>query len=174
MAAMKRKRSRDQVNPVIHRTGSERETLALARHFASKLRGGEVVALVGELGAGKTTFVRGLASYFGIREPVRSPTFTLMHVHCVPRSNVKCQMLGVRQLVHVDAYRIKNARELRAIGIEEYLGRPDTIVLIEWADRVRLDRVADYVIRFYHGKKQSQRHLEIKKRPDTAVGARDS
>ncbi|OGL72659.1 tRNA (adenosine(37)-N6)-threonylcarbamoyltransferase complex ATPase subunit type 1 TsaE [Candidatus Uhrbacteria bacterium RIFCSPHIGHO2_12_FULL_57_11] len=111
---------------------SERETFAFAKAFAKTLRGGTVVGLIGDLGSGKTTFVRGLARALGIRESVRSPTFTLMHVHRIRNSK-----LGFRVLIHVDAYRLRNERELEEIGIGEFLGKPDTVVLIEWADRVR-------------------------------------
>ncbi|MBI4133316.1 tRNA (adenosine(37)-N6)-threonylcarbamoyltransferase complex ATPase subunit type 1 TsaE [Candidatus Uhrbacteria bacterium] len=125
---------------------SESETMEFAKEFAHMLRGGEVVLLDGELGSGKTTFVRGMARAFGIREPIRSPTFTLMHVHRVAhrkpqtanrRKAVSGRRLAVRQFVHVDAYRLRGSNELRAIGIEEYLGRKDTVVVIEWGEKAR-------------------------------------
>lgn len=135
---------------------SEKQTLAFARRFAPKLQGGGVVALVGELGSGKTTFVRGLAAAFGVREPVRSPTFMLMHIHKLKTKNAK-----VKTLVHVDAYRLKNASELAGIGIEEYLGKKDTVVLIEWADRVRplFRKTQGYRIDFAHGRQPNLRSI---------------
>lgn len=140
---------------------SERRTLAFARRFASTLRGGDIVALVGELGAGKTVFVRGVASYFNIREPIRSPTFTLMHIHRIPQSKVNGKMSNVHHLVHVDAYRMKNARELAAIGIGEYLENKKTITLIEWADRVSAlyRRRAHWAVTFRHGRTHPVRRI---------------
>lgn len=151
---------------------SEKQTVAFARRFASHLRGGEIVALVGELGSGKTTFVRGLASYFGIREPVRSPTFTLMHIHRARRSGKQVDSRRIKKIVHVDAYRLRNRRELDAIGFDEHADRPDAVTFVEWADRVGLDRTANCVLRFYHGKKPSQRRFEIKKYASIEVSGR--
>ncbi len=142
---------------------SEKETMAVARRFAGTLRGGEVVLLEGDLGAGKTTFVRGLARAFGIKEPIRSPTFNLMKVYKINKkviasgakqsheSKVALKFTGsprrarisstprddISYLVHVDAYRLRGAADLRAIGLEEYSGRKDTIVLIEWGEKVK-------------------------------------
>lgn len=158
---------------------SEKETFAFAREFAKTLRGGEVVALIGDLGSGKTTFVRGLARAFGIREPIRSPTFTLMHIHHVKRkfqipNSLPDRQAGkfqIRTLVHVDAYRLQNARELEEIGIGEYLGKPDTVVLIEWADRVKdiLRRSKKvHELRFFHGK-ELERKIILKTKKARAV-----
>ncbi len=124
---------------------SEAETMRIAARFARSLRGGEVVLLEGELGAGKTTFVRGMARAFGIREPIRSPTFTLMHIHRIAnrKSQIANRTIGavrraIRYFVHVDAYRLRGPAELRRIGIEEYAGKRDTIVVIEWGRKARL------------------------------------
>lgn len=111
---------------------SAEETERLGVAFARTLRGGEVLLLEGELGTGKTTFVRGLARALGIRRPVRSPTFTLLHVYPIRKRGSK-----IKQLIHVDAYRLKSAADLRALGMEEYLGRQDTVVAIEWGKKAR-------------------------------------
>ena len=84
------------------KTNSEAETMNVAADFARSLHGGEVVLMSGELGAGKSTFVRGMARAFGIRDPVRSPTFTLMHVYPVMRKpktenrKINAQLFGLR------------------------------------------------------------------------------
>jgi tRNA threonylcarbamoyladenosine biosynthesis protein TsaE len=113
---------------------NEKETSAFAEKFAKKLRGGEVIGLVGELGAGKTVFTKGLAHGLGISERVQSPTFLLMKVYEVRPST----RLGrkIKNLVHVDAYRISNANELVDIGLLDWLGQPGVVTVIEWADKV--------------------------------------
>lgn len=111
-------------------TKSEKETLTLAKKFAAKLKGGEVIGLVGDLGAGKTAFVRGVAKSLGIKNRITSPTFVLM-------KNYKVKHDKIKMFVHIDAYRLKTDRDLEAIGAKEYFGRPDTIVFIEWADMVK-------------------------------------
>lgn len=129
---------------------SEAETEKIAARLAKTLRGGETLLLSGELGAGKTVFVRGLARALGVRGRITSPTFVLLRAHRTGRTKglsdkkTKQQRNGccsVAQsfsfLVHVDAYRVRDARELEAIGLDEWIGRSDTVVAIEWGERVR-------------------------------------
>lgn len=141
-------------------TRSEKETYRLAARVASKLRGREVIGLIGDLGTGKTTFVRGLARALGIRGVIRSPTFTLMHVYNIGKHP------NIKHLVHVDAYRLRSAPELAGIGIEEYLGRQDTVTVIEWADRVRplLTRLPKtIIIHCSHGKGPHKRQFSVER-----------
>ncbi len=139
-------------------THNETETLALARRIASTLKGGDVLLLQGDLGAGKTTFTRGLARALGIKTRIKSPTFTLMHVYRVTRYK-----LHVTHLVHCDAYRVNNAHALHDIGLMDYLGRPDTVVVIEWGEKIKpLLRGRRYtLIKFAHGKKPNERIIKI-------------
>lgn len=104
------------------------ETQRIGKALGTTLRGGDVVAFEGELGAGKTTLIKGIAQHFGI-EDVVSPTFTLMQVY--EKTNKEDVAL-----VHVDAYRIKTEQELIDIGIRDYLGHPNTICLIEWPESI--------------------------------------
>ncbi len=104
-----------------------------AKGFAATLKGGEIVGLVGDLGAGKTTFVQLLAKELGVKEAVKSPTFILMQAFPASAAAAK---RGVARVCHVDAYRLKDWRELAAIGFEEYAGDPRTVTFVEWADRV--------------------------------------
>ena len=149
---MKRTENREKRTELI--SESEVETMKFAEKFSKTLKGGEIILLDGELGAGKSTFVRGLARAFGIREPVRSPTFTLMHVHRVKRQKTK-----VKSFVHIDAYRLSGPGDLRSLGVEEYLGREDTIILVEWGKRVRtlFRSVPVQEIEFHHGKTINER-----------------
>ena len=107
------------------------ETQKIAQQFALRLKGGEVIGLMGELGAGKTVFVQALAKALGVKEKVNSPTFVLMKIY--PALNHS----SILNFVHVDAYRLKDSNELKNIGLLDYLGRPDTVTVVEWADRVK-------------------------------------
>lgn len=137
---------------------NEKETLAFAENFAKKLFGGEIIALIGELGAGKTVFTRGLARGFGIKQKIQSPTFLLMKIYKIQDTKYKIQ-----NLVHVDAYRLSGAGELVDIGLLDWLGRPDTVTVIEWADKVpeilRGRRVIK--IKMELGKREKERKIEV-------------
>lgn len=107
------------------------ETMRLAADLAATLRGGAFLALHGDLGAGKTCFVRGLARGLGIdSRAVSSPTFVIMHEY---ESAATDEPLV---LIHVDAYRLHGAAELEGIGWEELLERRDAIIALEWPQRV--------------------------------------
>lgn len=110
---------------------SAKETFQFGKRLSKKLKGGEVIALSGELGAGKTVLVKGMAAGLGIKRTISSPTFLLLRVYRV-RGHKK-----IRHFVHVDAYRVKHPAELLDAGLGDYLGQPDTVAIIEWADRVR-------------------------------------
>lgn len=109
-------------------TKSAQETQRFGRKFASGLKGGEVIALVGELGGGKTTFVQGLARGLGIKERIISPTFILRRDY-----NGRS-----KKLVHVDLYRLEERveEEFKNLGIEDDL-REGAVVVIEWADKLQ-------------------------------------
>jgi len=108
-----------------HTTRSEDETASLARDLAATLRAGDVLLLSGNLGAGKTAFVRGLAAGLGIDpHDVSSPTFTLVHEY----------RGGRLTLYHVDLYRLGRAAT-EDLGLEE-LGARDGVLAIEWPDRL--------------------------------------
>jgi len=106
-----------------HRTVGPKETEALAAKLAEQLAPGDVVALFGELGAGKTVFVRGLARALGVRETVHSPTYTLIH-----------EYHGVWPVYHMDWFRLSGPAEVEALDFQDYCERGG-ITLIEWADR---------------------------------------
>ena len=110
---------------------TEKETIAAGVEFAKILKPGDVVLLYGELGSGKTTFVKGIAQGLGIKETITSPTFTLMNIY-----KINNQQLTVNNLVHMDTYRLKNSDELKAIGAEDYIGDPNTITVIEWPEKI--------------------------------------
>jgi tRNA threonylcarbamoyladenosine biosynthesis protein TsaE len=107
-------------------TRSAVETEALGEELAATLAAGDLLLLAGELGAGKTTFVRGLARGFGIRYGVQSPTFQLVRVY-----------QGRIQLAHVDLYRLEAGADLADLGLDDLLDQG--VVAVEWGDRLRLD-----------------------------------
>ncbi len=102
------------------------ETREFGRRLAATLRPGNVIALTGDLGAGKTCFVKGIAQGLDITEDITSPTFTLIHEY----------RGGRLPLYHADLYRLESLEEAVNIGIEEYLaGRGVTVV--EWAEKIQ-------------------------------------
>jgi len=106
---------------------SEAQTRRLGAHLAESLSPGDVVALVGGLGTGKTRFAQGVGQGLGIREAIVSPTFTLVREYSGP---------GIRiPFFHVDLYRIEHVEETLTFGLEDYL-YGDGVCLIEWADRL--------------------------------------
>lgn len=108
---------------------SAAETQSVGADLAGTLRGGDVVLLRGDLGAGKTTLAQGIARGLGVVGPVQSPTFTLIAEYPASR-------LGPRgQFVHVDLYRLDGEAELSTIGLDEYLDCPTCVTVVEWPDR---------------------------------------
>jgi len=114
-------------------TNSEQETFEFAKNFAAELKGGEIIGLSGDLGAGKTVFTKGLAAGLGVSDNVNSPTFVIMKVY--PIADFKSP---VSNLVHIDAYRLQSAEDIKTIGADEYFARPDTITVIEWPEIIKL------------------------------------
>lgn len=107
-------------------SNSVEETISLGKKFAKSLKAGSIVCLKGDLGAGKTHFVKGIASYFGVDEQrVTSPTFTLINEYS-----------GEIPVYHFDCYRLKSEHEALEIGIEEYL-YGDGISIIEWPSKIK-------------------------------------
>jgi len=104
---------------------SAKATQALAASLGSRLFGGATLLLQGELGAGKTTFVQGLAQGLGIPDAITSPTFNLIHEYDQ----------GSLPLIHIDLYRLM-PEEVPALGLEEYWQRQDAVVAIEWPQRL--------------------------------------
>lgn len=141
---------------------SEKETIKFAKQFTKQLRGSEAILLFGDLGSGKTTFVKGLARGFGARERVTSPTFVLMRQY-----RIRNQEAGIKNFVHIDAYRLKTARELlQDVGLAEWLGRKDAVVVIEWGEKIKpfLKGKKFWQIEFSHGKKENERKIRVLKK----------
>ena len=106
------------------------ETHAVATALAMASRGGDLIVLSGEMGAGKTAFAQGFGSALGVTEPITSPTFTLVHSYDLPTG-----AHGAKVLHHADLYRLERTTEVSDLALEE-LADDHGIVLVEWGDVV--------------------------------------
>lgn len=113
----------------IYHSASEDETTMLGRKFAAQLQAGEIVSLSGEIGAGKTEFVKGICQQFGVESIVSSPTFTIIN-----------QYFGFDEIgeeltiYHVDLYRVASADDLAEIGFQECMHAENALKLVEWPE----------------------------------------
>jgi len=116
-------------------TNNEKETKCLAAGIAQYLKKGDIVALIGNLGSGKTTFTKGLAEGLDVKDPehVNSPSFVLIK-----------EYKGRIGMYHFDLYRLDNICDIEYIGIQDYLDN-DGVVVIEWADKIRKFLTQDYL-----------------------------
>lgn len=108
-------------------TNSAQETIELATKFGQRLRGSDIIAYKGGLGAGKTTFTRGLALGMGLDDEVISPTFSLVNEYTKPGA--------VLRLVHFDMYRITGALDLETTGFFDYMDE-NTVIAVEWSENI--------------------------------------
>ncbi|HET9743339.1 MAG TPA: tRNA (adenosine(37)-N6)-threonylcarbamoyltransferase complex ATPase subunit type 1 TsaE [Terriglobales bacterium] len=108
-------------------TRSAEETIATGRKLAQILKPGELIVLRGDLGAGKTTLIKGIAEEFqaALQEDVTSPTFTLVHEYRGPQVT----------LFHIDLYRIDTEQQLATLGIDDLRSEPASILLVEWGEK---------------------------------------
>lgn len=136
--------------PATHVTRSEADTAAAGRALAAGLRPGSVVLLIGDLGAGKTAFVRGMAEGLGVPpDEVSSPTFTLVQEY----------RGGRVPLFHVDLYRLNDPREIDDLGLEEIAEAG--VLAVEWADKLPRPPRDATTVRIAHGD-GDERSIEIR------------
>ena len=137
-------------------TNSEKQTITFGEKFAAQLKRGAVLGLIGELGAGKTQFVKGLAKGLGIKNNISSPTFVLLKTY-----NFQLTTHSSR-LIHIDCYRLSIPEELADIGWQELIKDKNNIIIVEWADKIRKIMPKDTRwIKFSIGKKDNQRKINI-------------
>ena len=109
---------------------NEFETIKFGKDFAKTLKGGEIICLKGNLGAGKTTLMKGVGEFFNINEnEIISPTFTIINMYKTNKNNIK-------NIIHIDAYRIKDEDELLEFGVLEFFNKEDSLVFIEWPENI--------------------------------------
>ncbi|MFH1175592.1 MAG: tRNA (adenosine(37)-N6)-threonylcarbamoyltransferase complex ATPase subunit type 1 TsaE [bacterium] len=108
-------------------TKSAEETQKIAKEFAKTLKGGEIFIFSGDLGAGKTTFIQGLAEGLGVKENLTSPTFVLMKIY---------KGKGSLKLVHIDCYRIGSGATMSSLGLDEIFEDKNNIAVVEWGERI--------------------------------------
>ncbi len=127
----------------------------MGEEFAASLNPGDVVALIGELGSGKTVFIKGICRGLKVEDDVTSPTFTLIH-----------EYKGRIPVYHFDFYRIHRADEMRELGCEEYFFG-EGISLIEWADKILehlpKKRIEVYIKNFFKKGLESRREIVFRK-----------
>ena len=110
-------------------TNDSSQTKKFGLEIAQKLKAGDALLLFGDLGAGKTTFVQGLAKGLGITERILSPSFVLQRIHKVLGRDFKI-------LNHIDLYRLEGKHDIQSLGLLETIEDPEAITIIEWADRL--------------------------------------
>jgi tRNA threonylcarbamoyladenosine biosynthesis protein TsaE len=117
-----------------------------------------VVALQGTLGAGKTTFTQGFFKGLGLKRRAQSPTFIIMRRHRIPKNR------NFKDIFHIDAYRLKNAKHMQALDFQNILSNPQNVILVEWPERIKKLLPKNTVwIFFKHGKKENERTIATKK-----------
>ena len=131
---------------------SGKETQEFASNYAKDITNGKVIALIGDLGTGKTTFSQGFAQGLGIKDKVISPTFKLVS-----------EYKGDKTLYHIDCYRIESAKDFINIGGEEFILSDDSITLIEWANRVKSLWNEDWIFIYFSliNNKSNSRMIKI-------------
>lgn len=117
-----------------------------AKEIALSIKGGEVIALIGELGSGKTTFTKALGKALGIKHSIPSPTFVMMQEFEIPKKVSGRKLF----LYHLDLYRAKNFTEVVSLGITEWWGHPQAVTVIEWADKIQNHLPKDTILIYLH------------------------
>ncbi len=135
---------------------SEKETIQLGNELGKTCRGGEIFALEGDLGAGKTKFIQGLAKGLGVKEKINSPTFNIIKVYKIKDNK------QIKSFYHVDTYRLQSDEDLINLGALEFLKDSQAVIAIEWPEKIKklLSKQAK-TIKIKH-KTETEREIVIK------------
>jgi tRNA threonylcarbamoyladenosine biosynthesis protein TsaE len=144
-----------------YKTKSTNETRKVAKEVAGALprlkshKRALVLGFEGELGAGKTTFIKALMRAMGVRRKITSPTFIILRKFKTNRNKFK-------NIFHIDAYRTEKAKELSELGINEIFSDPQNLVLVEWADKIKQVLPKDTIwVKFNYGKERDEREIIV-------------
>lgn len=133
---------------------STKETRKLAREIAKNLKPGQILALYGELGTGKTTFTRFLAKELGFEARVQSPTFVLARVY-------ERQEGQLRKINHLDLYRLQNSEEVEELALQEYFYRPYSVTVIEWPEKAEKFLPEDTIKIYFEDLGENKRKIDV-------------
>ncbi|MBI2594674.1 MAG: tRNA (adenosine(37)-N6)-threonylcarbamoyltransferase complex ATPase subunit type 1 TsaE [Candidatus Colwellbacteria bacterium] len=166
---------RENKETMKHLSKSSEETSNLAKLFAEELlktkpnKEALVVGLIGELGAGKTTFIQSFLRASGVKKRIVSPTFIFSRHYKLPKyprkSASNLRKSAILSAWHFDLYRLGSPKEIKEVGLGDVMKNPENLVLIEWADKIKgmLPRGIIW-IEFKHGAKSNERYLTFNRR----------
>ncbi|NUM80401.1 tRNA (adenosine(37)-N6)-threonylcarbamoyltransferase complex ATPase subunit type 1 TsaE [bacterium] len=138
-------------------THTEDESLSLARFFSQYLKRGDVVALFGEMGAGKTVFIRGICEGLQVTQHVNSPTFVIINEY---DGRIGGESILVR---HFDFYRIRNEKDIAELGVDDFFNNDGCVCLIEWSERVKKHLPVHYWKVDLQKLNENDRHILVQK-----------
>lgn len=147
---------------------NEKETAKIASDFARELKpkgdGATMVGLYGELGSGKTTFMKYLAQSFGLKDEIKSPTFVIEKIYDLTPNPSSFEGEGSKnafnRLIHIDAYRIEDPKEMEILGWQEIISNPQNLVCIEWPEKITKIMPPHIIIKFEHAR-ETERKISI-------------
>ena len=135
------------------------ETRNLAMSLSKVLDGGEVILLFGDLGAGKTLFLQGLAQGLGVKDVVNSPTFNILKIYTIKNKK------NIKKFCHIDAYRLSSGKDLETLGIKEIWEDKKIVTAIEWAEKIKdIFPKKNYIKIFIKSISESKREIKIIKK----------
>lgn len=136
-------------------THSAQETQRLAKKILKQLQGKNTVALYGQLGSGKTTFIQGLAKALGIKKRLVSPTYILMRSYPISHN------LSYNSMLHLDLYRVSSAADLKSIDFEELIKDKNNLVVVEWAEKLNANQIKNSLKLKFKIISQNRRQITI-------------
>lgn len=137
-------------------TSSEKETADYGERIGKNCQGGEVFLLFGDLGAGKTSLLQGLARGLGVKNQINSPTFNILKLYEIKAPKKP------KLFCHIDAYRLESGDDLMKLGIDEFLDDKETVTAIEWAEKVESIWPREYIRIELTSISKNKREIEIK------------
>jgi len=113
-------------------TKTDQETFEFGLKLGKKIKTRTVFALIGDLGAGKTKLIQGLAKGLGVKDRVNSPTFNILKLYQINKTRGQ-----IRLFCHIDAYRLRSEKDLVSLGVQEFFNQAEVVTAIEWAEKVK-------------------------------------